>query len=117
MESERIQKLNKQCIGLLSEKDDHVLLLTFTTLSLVVGMICFFDFAHKRGNLVDNLDNEKFARIPYANKRLETTVTGAKGGLEFFVAMGWQKSTIDEKPFWTFNVQDPDRLEALKVSN
>jgi hypothetical protein len=39
MESARVQKLNKQFIGVLSEKDEHVLLQTLTTLSLIVGML------------------------------------------------------------------------------
>lgn len=43
-------------------------------------------------------------------------MTQAKGGLEFIVAMGWHKSTIDEKPFWTFDVSDTERLDAIKAA-
>lgn len=43
MESERVRKLTQQFTrGILSEKDDHVLLTTLTTLSMVVGML-FYD--------------------------------------------------------------------------
>eukprot|EP01127_Copromyxa_protea_P008328 TRINITY_DN1914_c0_g1_i1.p1 TRINITY_DN1914_c0_g1~~TRINITY_DN1914_c0_g1_i1.p1 ORF type:complete len:138 (-),score=38.30 TRINITY_DN1914_c0_g1_i1:28-441(-) len=37
-----------------------------------------------------------------------------EGGLEFIVAIGWQKNVIDNRAFWTFDVQDPDRVDALK---
>lgn len=32
------------------------------------------------------------------------------------MAVGWQKATIEDKPFWTFNVSDHDRLDALKAA-
>eukprot|EP01126_Amoeba_proteus_P050685 TRINITY_DN6006_c0_g1_i5.p1 TRINITY_DN6006_c0_g1~~TRINITY_DN6006_c0_g1_i5.p1 ORF type:complete len:160 (+),score=48.07 TRINITY_DN6006_c0_g1_i5:244-723(+) len=88
--------------GILSEKDEHELLKTLTTLSVSVG------------NVLDHLGEDKFCRIPAANKRFVSTVVEAKGGLEFIVAMGWVKSTLEGKEFWTLDSSDPAKLEALK---
>lgn len=32
------------------------------------------------------------------------------------MSIGWQKTMIENKPFWTFDVADHDRLAALQAA-
>jgi len=66
-------------------------------------------------NILKNSQEEKYRHIPATSRTLKEGVLERRGGLDFFLALGWRKKVVENREVWILGM-DEDILADLEAA-